>query len=42
MHVPAYLAVVENILFVVFALICISQKKYGYALFLRFHFVAIV
>lgn len=33
MHVPAYLAVVENILFVVFALICISQKKYGYALF---------
>lgn len=32
LHIPAYLAVVEKVLLVVFALICAIQKKYGYAL----------
>lgn len=32
MYIPSYLSVVEKILLVVFTLICVSQKKYGYAL----------
>lgn len=32
MHIPSYLSVVEKILLVIFTLICVSQKKYGYAL----------
>lgn len=32
LHIPAYLEVVEKVLLVVFALICMIQKKYGYAL----------
>lgn len=32
MSIPGYLSVVERILLISFALICISQKKYGYAL----------
>ena len=31
-NIPAYLSVVERILLLLFALICISQKKYGFAL----------
>ena len=31
-NVPAYLSVVERILLLLFVLICISQKKYGFAL----------
>ena len=31
-NVPAYLSVVERILLISFALMCVSQKKYGFAL----------
>ena len=32
LHVPAYLAVVEKTLLLLFVLLCASQKKYGFAL----------
>lgn len=32
MNIPAYLSVVERIMLVSFALMCVSQKKYGFAL----------
>ena len=32
LHIPAYLAVVEKILLLLFVLVCVSQKKYGFAL----------
>ena len=32
LHLPAYLAVVENALLLLFVLVCASQKKYGFAL----------